>query len=144
MEKVLLGITIGAVPSRFILVVRSLLDFIYLSQLQYHTTTTMKSLETCLKTFHDHKDIIIERNIREHFNIPKVHAIIHYVDCIHSFGSADGYNTESPERLHIEFAKDAYRASNKRDYVEQMALWLQRHEAIWLRESYGLRNDWRV
>jgi len=136
MEKVLLGITIGAVPSRFILVVRSLLDFIYLSQLQYHTTTTMKSLETCLKTFHDHKDIIIERNIREHFNIPKVHAIIHYVDCIHSFGSADGYNTESPERLHIEFAKDAYRASNKRDYVEQMALWLQRHEAMWLRESF--------
>ena len=48
----------------------------------------------------------------------------------------DGYNTESPERLHIDFAKDAYRASNKRDYVEQMAVWLQRHEAMWLRESY--------
>jgi hypothetical protein len=38
--------------------------------------------------------------------------------------------------LHIDFAKDAYRASNKRDYVEQMAVWLQRHEAMWLRESY--------
>ena len=120
MEKVLLGITIGAVPSRFILVVRSLLNFIYLSQLRYHTSTTMKLLETCLKTFHIHKDIIIELNIQQHFNIPKVHALIHYMDCIRSFGSTDGYNTESPERLHIEFAKEAYRASNKRDYVEQM------------------------
>ena len=136
MEKVLLGITIGAVPSRFIRVVRSLLDFIYLSQLQYHTSTTIQSMGTCLKTFHDNKEIIIELNIREHFNIPKVHALIHYVDCIELFGSADGYNTESPERLHIDFAKEAYRASNKRDYVEQMAIWLQRHEAMWLRESF--------
>ena len=43
---------------------------------------------------------------------------------------------ESPERLHINFAKQAYHASNKRDYVEQMAIWLQRHEAMWLWESY--------
>jgi len=136
MEKVLLGITIGGVPSRFLPVVRSLLDFVYLSQLQYHTSTTIKSLETCLNTFHNYKEIIIELEIRQHFNIPKVHALMHYVDSIRSFGSADGYNSESPERLHIDFAKEAYRASNKRDYVEQMALWLQRHEAMWIRESY--------
>jgi hypothetical protein len=96
----------------------------------------IQSMGTCLKTFHDNKDIVIELDIREHFNIPKVHTLIHYVDCIKSFGSADGYNTESPERIHIDFAKEAYHASNKRDYVEQMAMWLQRHEAMWLRESF--------
>jgi Plavaka transposase len=136
MEKLMLGITVGGVPSRFIPVVRSLLDFIYLSQLQYHTSKTLKSMETCLKTFHDQKNIILELEIREHFNIPKLHALLHYIECICSLGSADGYNSESPERLHIDFAKEAYRASNKRDYLEQMAVWLQRHEAIWLRESY--------
>ena len=136
MEKVLLGITIGSVPSRFVPIVRSLVDFIYLSQLQSHTSTTLNALESCLKTFHDYKNIIIELEIREHFNVPKLHALLHYVNCIRSLGSADGYNTESPERLHIDFAKEAYRASNKRDYVEQMAVWLQRHEAMWLRESY--------
>ena len=94
------------------------------------------ALESCLKTFHNHKKIIIKLEIREHFNIPKLHALLHYINCIRPLGSADGYNTESPERLHIDFAKEAYRASNKRDYVEQMAVWLQRHEAVWLRESY--------
>ncbi|KAJ6611845.1 hypothetical protein B0H10DRAFT_1808681, partial [Mycena sp. CBHHK59/15] len=74
--------------------------------------------------------------IREHFNIPKFHAIQHYIDAIRALGSANGYNTESPERLHIDFAKKAYRASNHRDYVEQMALWLQRQEAVALRASY--------
>ena len=136
MEKILLGIIIGCVPSRFIPVVRSLLDFIYLSQLQCHTSKTLDSLDSCLKTFHLYKNIVIELKIRDHFNIPKVHALLHYVNCIRFLGSADGYNSESPERLHIDFAKEAYRASNKRDYVEQMAVWLQRHEAIWLRESY--------
>ena len=61
---------------------------------------------------------------------------MHYVACIHALGSADGYNTESPEHLHIDFAKEAYCASNKHDYMEQMVVWLQRHEAIWLQESY--------
>jgi hypothetical protein len=48
----------------------------------------------------------------------------------------DGYNTESPERLHIDCAKEGYRASNRRDYLEQMAIWLQRREAMWKREAY--------
>ncbi|KAI6037280.1 hypothetical protein PISMIDRAFT_12909 [Pisolithus microcarpus 441] len=51
-------------------------------------------------------------------------------------GSTDGYNTEYPERLHIDYAKDAYRVSNKRDYVEQMALWLQWQEAIYHESAY--------
>ena len=144
MEKVLLGIMIGCVPSRFIAVVRSLINFIYLSQLQYHTSTTLRSLELCLDTFHRNKNIVIELEICNDFNIPKLHAILHYVDCIRSLGSADGYNSESPERLHIDFVKEAYRASNKRDYIEQMALWLQRHEAMWLRESYLIWVDKRM
>ena len=136
MQKVFLGTTIGGVPSRFIPVARSLIDFIYLSQLQSHTSTTVKSLESCLKSFHQHKNIIIERKIRDHFNIPKLHSLLHYVNCIRSRGSADGYNTESPERLHIDLTKDGYRASNKKDYEEQMAVWLRRREAMWIRESY--------
>jgi hypothetical protein len=74
--------------------------------------------------------------VREHFNIPKLHQLSHYVQWIKLFGAADGFNTELPERLHIDFAKEAYHASNKRDYKEQMALWLQRQEAIFLRTSY--------
>ena len=136
MEKVFLGITVGGVAARVIPVVRSLLDFIYLSQLQTHTSTTLNSLESCLESFHRHKDVIIDLEIRKDFNIPKFHALLHYANCIRALGSADGYNSESPERLHIDFAKEAYRASNKRDYVEQMALWLRRHEAMWVRESY--------
>jgi len=47
---------------------------------------------------------------------------------------------EYPKHLHIDYAKDAYRASNKQDYVKQMALWLQCQEAIHHRTAY---HAWR-
>ncbi|KAJ7131790.1 hypothetical protein C8R43DRAFT_895475 [Mycena crocata] len=136
MQRVFMGVLAGAVSAKVLTVVKSLIDFIYYAQLQSHTTRTLDALQSALDTFHTHKQIIVELGIREHFNIPKFHALQHYVDAIRRLGSADGYNTESPERLHIDFAKKAYRASNRRDYTEQMALWLQRQEAVAMRTSY--------
>ncbi|QRV83226.1 plasma membrane ATPase 4 [Ceratobasidium sp. AG-Ba] len=45
-------------------------------------------------------------------------------------GTPDGYNTEMSERLHIDFAKMGYRASNRVNAIKQMALYIQRVEAI--------------
>ena len=56
--------------------------------------------------------------------------MVHYVAAIQSHGSLDEFNTESPKQLHIDYAKEAYRASNKKDYVQQMMVWLGRQEAI--------------
>ena len=136
MEKVFIGVLAGAVNSKVLTVARSLLDFIYYSQFQLHTSKSIEKLEKCLKTFHENKQIFVELGIRKHFNIPKLHAIQHYAEGIRYLGSADGYNTESPERLHIDLTKAGYYASNHRDYTEQMTTWLQRQEAMWKRNSY--------
>jgi hypothetical protein len=136
MQRTFVGLMAGAVNDGVLTVIRAVIDFIYFSQLHSHTTNTLASLQQCLETFHNYKNIFVELGIREHFNIPKLHNIQHYVDAIYSLGSADGYNTELPERLHIDFAKSAYLATNKRDFLEQMAIWLQRQEAILLRSAY--------
>ncbi|KAF8183353.1 hypothetical protein K438DRAFT_1599925 [Mycena galopus ATCC 62051] len=139
MERVFLGVLTGAVTVRVLVIVKALIDFIYYAQLQSHTTKMLNALQGPLDTFHSEKDIFVELGIREHFNIPKLHALQHYVDVIWSLGSADGYNTEAPEHLHIDMAKRAYQASNQRDYTAQMTLWLQRQEAFALQQSY---LDW--
>lgn len=136
MQRVFLGVLAGAVSAKVLTAVKALIDFIYYAQLQSHTTRTLDALQESLNVSHAHKQVFVDLKIRQHFNIPKIHALQHYVDSIRRLGSADGYNTESPERLHIDFAKKAYRASNRWDYTEQMALWLQRQEAIALRCSY--------
>ncbi|KAG2086165.1 uncharacterized protein F5147DRAFT_791957 [Suillus discolor] len=117
-------------------VARALLDFSYYAQLRVHSTESLNGLESTLAIFHANKDVLQQLDIRDHFNIPKLHQLSHYVQSILLFGATDGFNSELPERLHIDFAKEAYRASNKRDYEEQMALWLQRQEAVFLRGSY--------
>jgi hypothetical protein len=50
----------------------------------------------------------------------------HYVDMIRVLGTADGYNTELSERLHIDCAKLGYAASSKKEYVRQMITWVMR------------------
>ena len=60
----------------------------------------------------------------------------HYVHMIRSHGTADGFNTEASERLHIDFAKHAYAASNRKDYIVQMKTWLARHEAVDIFSDY--------
>ncbi|KAG0692558.1 hypothetical protein DFH29DRAFT_1084661 [Suillus ampliporus] len=139
MQRIFIGLLAGAVPSRVLVVARAILDFSYYAQLRMHTAESLDALESALAVFHANKDILQELEVREHFNIPKLHQISHFVKSITLFGSTDGFNTELPERLHIDFAKDAYRASNKHDYEEQMALWLQWQEAVFLRSSY---LDW--
>ncbi|KAL6300198.1 hypothetical protein BKA93DRAFT_740929 [Sparassis latifolia] len=136
MQHVFVTLLAGAVPKKVLTVVWALLDFIYYSQLRLHTTTTLACLDTCLKTFHDHKQILIDFEVCSHFNIPKLHALQHYINAIQLYSTPDGFNTELPERLHIDYAKEAYWASNRRDYEEQMALWLQRQEAIYQCSTY--------
>ncbi|KAG0696903.1 hypothetical protein DFH29DRAFT_812529 [Suillus ampliporus] len=136
MQRVFMALITGAVPSRVVIVTRALLDFCYYARLHTHTSESLDGLENALAVFHAHKDVLQELAVREHFNIPKLHQLSHYVQSIKLFGAADGFDTELPERLHIDFAKEAYRASNKRDYEEQMALWLQRQEAVFCRTTY--------
>ncbi|KAJ7193265.1 hypothetical protein GGX14DRAFT_593074 [Mycena pura] len=141
MEKVFISVLIGAAAERAVGAARAILDFIYYSSLQSHTTATLLGLAGALDDFHRYKDIFItlEARLPPHFNIPKIHSMEHYVDLIRLFGSADGFNTESPERLHIDYAKNAYRASNKRDYIIQMTKWLRRQEAV---DRFTLYLEW--
>lgn len=98
LERVFLGVVAGAVNSRVVTAVRGVLDFIMYAQYQSHTDGTLKKMEDALKLFHENKDVFIELGIRSNMNIPKIHSMIHYVASIRLFGSADGFNTELPER----------------------------------------------
>ncbi|KAF8320234.1 hypothetical protein F5887DRAFT_905168, partial [Amanita rubescens] len=115
---------------RLLTAVRALLDFITISQYPIHSANSLQQLTDALDTFHENKTIFIDLNIREHFYIPKLHFCRHYADAIVSYGTTDNYNTQHTERLHCDFAKQAYKASNDRDELFQMTAWLERHEKI--------------
>ncbi|KAJ7694726.1 hypothetical protein B0H14DRAFT_3100604 [Mycena olivaceomarginata] len=122
--------------ARLIRCVRGALDFLYHSQYPIHSTETVDALTADLRSFHDNKSIFIDLGIRDNFKIPKLHNISHYPLHVQLFGTFDNYNTEHTERLHIDFTKDAYRATNRKDEYLQMTLWLERKEKILRHEKF--------
>jgi hypothetical protein len=111
--------------------VRAILDFIYLSQYSIHSTESLDALDSALHQFHEEKEVFIKLGVRKHFdNIPKLHSLAHYRRSIILFGATDNYNTEQSERLHINYTKKAFRATNFKDEIKQMATWLERSEAM--------------
>ncbi|KAG1802364.1 hypothetical protein EV424DRAFT_1351759 [Suillus variegatus] len=125
----LLGIVIG------------LLDFLYLAQYLCHSLETLQLLDDALSLFYENKDIFIDLGIRNNFNLPKLHVTRHYSYMIMMLGTTDNYNTEYTERLHIDYAKDAYRATNHKDEFAQMTRWLKRKEKILRHDKYVI---WRL
>ncbi|GJE91567.1 hypothetical protein PsYK624_077170 [Phanerochaete sordida] len=131
-SKQLLGCMVGRAPKRAIRATRAILDFLYIAQYRSHSTETLEYLQEALDEFHDNKNIFLELNARpgDNFDLPKLHSLQHYVDCIRRFGTTNGYNTESTERLHIDFVKHAYRGTNKKKALAQMSCWLLRREVL--------------
>ncbi|KAI0765843.1 hypothetical protein BD413DRAFT_494507 [Trametes elegans] len=129
------------VTERLVCATRGLLDFLYLAQYLSHTDETLMALDHALAAFHNHCDIFITLGARTAFNIPKLHFLLHYTRFVKLFGTTDNYNTEATERLHIDLAKDAYRATNHKDEYPQMTKWLEHHEKMSHHTNYVL---WRL
>lgn len=136
MEKSIVAVINSLVSSEVVQAVRVGMEFIWIAGLTTHTTSTLVWLRKTLERLHTLKKVFIELGVRSDFNFPKFHSLSHYADSIAALGSVDGYNTEHSERLHIDMAKHAYRASNKREYTSQMTNWRYRLDAVLSRDAF--------
>ncbi|KAG2092950.1 uncharacterized protein F5147DRAFT_585707 [Suillus discolor] len=136
MARILLGCTMGKARSQVIVCYRALLDFIYVAQYPTHDDSTLQYLTDTLDEFHANKDILQDLGIRNNFNIPKFHSMLHYEECIRNFRTTDNYNTEMFEQFHIDYAKEAWRASNFCKKLPQMTQWPSCQEKIVMFQSY--------
>ncbi|KAF7323509.1 hypothetical protein MKEN_00570500 [Mycena kentingensis (nom. inval.)] len=130
LSKVFLGAIHDAVDPDVVAATRHLLDFMSYAHFEVHTDESLDAMDASLHAMHSYLPIFEQLGIREHFDISKLHNIWHTAPSIRSRGTADGFNTEHFERLHIDLAKNGYRASNRRDYTRQMTRWLTRQEAV--------------
>lgn len=137
MAKILLGCLVGTrMSDQGLTACRALLDFIYLAQYSTHDDVTLGYMDDALTTWHENSQYFITVGIRENLDIPKFHSLSHYVDSIRFLGTTNNFNTEMFERLHIDFAKKGWRASNKRDEFPQMTKWILRQENVHSFERY--------
>ncbi|KAJ3964841.1 hypothetical protein EV361DRAFT_975920 [Lentinula raphanica] len=139
MARILLACLKGKMDDKGITTCRSILHFIQLAQYPSHDQETLKYMKAELDTWDLYKDYFITEETRTHFNIPKFHSLIHYIDSIRWTGTTDNTNTEAFERLHIDFAKEGWRSSNKRDHFPQMIAFISRKEKV---SSFDFYRSW--
>ncbi|KAG9097201.1 hypothetical protein FS749_006842 [Ceratobasidium sp. UAMH 11750] len=139
MAKVLLPVMSDANP-QVVAAGRAPLDFMYLAHSSSLTDSKLNDMDEVLRTFHRNKVVFKQLGAvttkRVFHGIPKIHMIQHYVYLIKQLGTPDGYNTETLERLHIDFAKMGYQRSSKVNATKQMALYIQCVEAVAMHKAY--------
>src|SRR6266403_813311 len=146
MCSILLGLIVdlpvpgGLDSSCIVKAMRALMDFLFLAQYESHTGDTISQMQEHLTQFHDNKMVFLNLRVQKQFNLPKLHSLTHYASLIKLFGTTDNYNTEQSERLHIDLAKDAYRATNHKKEYSQMTKWLEHREKVQL---YSVFINWR-
>ena len=137
--RILLSCLVGKIDPKGVMACRSLLHFIQLAQYPSHDEETLGYMQAELDTWHKNRSYFIHKQVRDDFNIPKFQSLLHYIESIRWLGTTDNYNTELFERLHIDFAKEGWRASNKCDHFPQMIKWLSRQEKI---SSFDFYKSW--
>ncbi|KAJ7617664.1 hypothetical protein DFH06DRAFT_1364378 [Mycena polygramma] len=141
MEKVFLGILAKVTEPAVQRAVGGIIDFIHYAHFEAHSDESLAKLDAAWRAFHNDKSVFVDLEIRKNFDVNKLHKLKHYVDSIRSRGTADGFNTENTERLHIDLAKAGYNASNRVKYTRQMTVWLTRQEAVY---KFGTYLQWAV
>ena len=102
---------------------RAVMDFLVLAQYVSHDENTLSYMEHSLYRL-DHLKTVFSKYRPQNttndadneyealFNIPKLHVMSHYVAFIQLYGSAQGFDTSSPESAHKTLLKNSFPRTN--------------------------------
>jgi len=93
--------------------IKSGTDFILIDSYHSYTTTKLKYPQDALGGISSNiHHFLLYRKRHSMSNIPKIHSLLHYIECIREMGSADNSDTEISEAAHKNIIMDSYRSSN--------------------------------
>ena len=120
----------GYVPGDMMRAISAFLDFCYLVRSSTITQTTLRSIQDALDRFHHYRPIFQKTGVREFglkgFNLPRQHALKHYIEHIVAFGAPNGLCSSITESMHIRAVKKPWRRSSRFKPLEQILLVNQR------------------
>ncbi|KAF8545834.1 hypothetical protein OG21DRAFT_1491871, partial [Imleria badia] len=104
-QRYIIGVVAGGVPRNFLIAIRALLDFHYLTQAPMFTTDSLDRVTQALHEFHDHKSAIIHQGIRDS-------------------GAPMQWSADVTEHPHVDKIKVPACAGNNQNYYNQISRYL--------------------
>ena len=82
---------------------------------------------------------------KSEFNLIKIHAMKHFMSIIRRSEAPIEYSANMYEHLHVALVKIAYRASNKKQFLEFIMKYNRRLEFImkYIREGWIFSSSWK-
>ncbi|KAF8833078.1 hypothetical protein BDN67DRAFT_986268, partial [Paxillus ammoniavirescens] len=127
-QRYIIGLITGAVPRRFLVAIRALVEFRYLSQAPTFTEDSLTKVTNALQTFHDHKDTITRADVQSNWEIPKMELLQSVVRSICLSGVVMQWSADPTEHAHVQEIKAPARVGNNQNYYSQIARHLDRSE----------------
>ncbi|KAG8753856.1 hypothetical protein FRC12_011393 [Ceratobasidium sp. 428] len=152
--RTFLTIVAGCNKPKLVTAVRGIVDFMARAHKHEVTDDDLVAMNRDLLDFYESQDVFIGgkkgmvKDERGFNKIRKIHMLTHYPYLIRQLGAPEGFNTKITERLHIDFVKKPWAATNHVNATQQMIAYLGDEEAWSLLRAYmhdaGLVWDSRV
>lgn len=135
-QRYIVSIITGIAPRSFIIAIRSLMDFRYLSQSKVLDSLTLTRITAALQEFHDHKHAILDarvrvgskKNVINNWQIPKLEMMQSVAASTRLIGPLIQWSADATEHCNITEIKVPARASNNKSYDTQICRHLDRSE----------------
>jgi hypothetical protein len=136
-QRYIVSVIADAVPPKFLVAIRALLDFRYLAQSRVISEETCFSIDYSLQEFHSHKQAILDAGARrgqkstiDHWYIPKLEFFQSVVTNIRENGVAIQWSADTTEHANITAIKDPARSGNNQNYEPQICRYLDRLDKL--------------
>jgi Plavaka transposase len=136
-QRYIIVVTADAVPPRFLVAIRALLDFRYFAQSPVINEEVCQNISDALSLFHQHKEAILDAGARrgkngkiDNWHIPKLELFQSVVSNIRLNGVACQWSADFTEHAHIKVVKEPARSGNNHAYETQICRYLDRLEKI--------------
>lgn len=137
LQRYILVVIADAVPPRFLIAIRALLDFRYLAQSPMITEEVCDHISNALSLFHRHKQAILDAGARRgkkkeirNWQIPKLELLQSVVPTICHNGAPCQWSADFTEHAHIDVVKEPVRSGNNRAHESQICRYLDRLEKV--------------
>lgn len=136
-QRYIVAVSADALPSKFMIAIRSIMDFRYFAQSPLIDERTCSLIENSLLRFHDNKQAILDAGARrgkksaiDHWHIPKLEFMQSVISNIKQNGVAIQWSADVTEHAHIEVVKDPAGSGNNQGYESQICRYLDRSDKI--------------
>ena len=128
--EVFLGAIAGYVPSAMVRCVAVFMNACYIARRNSIDSPSLEHFRDCVETYHDLRMVFLEAGLDIDISIPRQHALTHFYQGIHLFGSPNGLCSSITESKHIRVVKIPWRMSSRYHALAQMLRIIERMEKM--------------